>query len=556
MATTINSYNVKLSLDASDYIKKSDMSKRETAQLTRAINAARTPVDNYERQLKMANSALARGAIEQGTYNRLIGDAKGKMDRYTASLKKSSSGLSSMVGHVKNLVLAYAGIGAVRKSIGLAIQVEQAQTQFEVLTNSAHNAKVLMRDLRDFAAKSPVTFTGAADAAKTMLMFNVQVQDVMRNVKMLGDVTGGNAERFQSMTLAFSQMNSAGRLMGQDLLQMINAGFNPLQQISITTGESMVQLKKRMEDGAISSQEVTQAFIDATSEGGKFDGMAERLSETVGGRLTIAMSDLEQVGIRLGESLGPLIITLTSGFQDGLAPLNTMLSVVGKIADGWAFVFAAMQDVATLGYDIGSGIMGGKGSGRTDAMSSVNNLLDILDKRDAERAAAQKDLGGLEGIKPVVEAAAAVEKLADNSKELKRQAKEAADALKQQERAAEALRKADLSRMQSALKNAQAHFAAERQAALDRKKQLESTSVSGLELGSAESSKFLADIQNRRLANSSRPDPQQESQRELLSEARRQYQILVAQEKKQEQQVKVLEKILDEQRQNGFRRIR
>lgn len=553
MATTINSYNVKLTLDASDYIRQSDLSKKETGQLTRAINAARNPVDNYERQLKLADKALSKAAISQGTYNRLVGDAKAKMDRYTASLKQNNSGLASMVGHVKNLVLAYAGFATIQKSVNLAIQVEQASVQFEVLTNSAQNAKVLMRDLRDFAAQSPVSFTGATDAAKTMLMFNVEVQDVMRNVKMLGDITGGNAERFQSLTLAFSQTTSAGRLMGQDLLQMINAGFNPLQQISEKTGESMVQLKKRMEDGGISAAEVTQAFVDATSEGGKFDGMSERLAGTIGGKLTLAMSDLEQVGIKLGESLGPLIITMTNGFSNSVGPLSQILGIVGKIADGWGLIAATVTDVSTLIYDIGAGMVGAEGSGRTDALSNVNSFLDLMDKRDAERAAAKQDIGGLENIKP---AADAVEELADNSAELKKQAKEAADAIKAQERAAEALKKADSNRRQAALKNAQAHFAAEQQMAMNRLKQLESTSITSMDLGSAESAKFLADQYNARLANSSRPEPIKETQQQLLTEAQRQYEILVEQEKKQGEQNALLEKILDNAKQNGFQRIR
>jgi hypothetical protein len=73
--------------------------------------------------------------------------------------------------------------------------------------------------------------------------------------------------------------------MCQDFNQMIQNGFSPLETISKTTGESMIELKKRMEDGGISAQEVRQAFIDATSEGGMFHGMTERLAGTVSGKL-------------------------------------------------------------------------------------------------------------------------------------------------------------------------------------------------------------------------------------------------------------------------------
>lgn len=655
MATTINSYNVKLTLDASDYISKSDLSRKETAQLTRAINAARNPMETYARTYDLLEKALSKNSISLATYKRLLDEAKQKTgllataaqklaaeeraiaaaehaaateaarlnrvmadgQRVTqsymtaeerlrqeltqvnalyrqnaisaetyrravsriqsqnianvstalrsanAATTKHVTGLGRLAAGYQNaaskltplvsLMGAYVGFATARRSVSLAIEVEQAAAQFEVMTNSAHNAKVLMRDLRDFAAQSPVTFTGATDSAKTMLMFNVQVQDVMRNVKMLGDITGGNAQRFQSLTLAFSQMTSAGRLMGQDLLQMVNAGFNPLQQISLKTGESMVQLKKRMEDGGISAAEVTQAFVDATSEGGKFDGMSEKLAQTIGGKLTLAMSDLEQVGIKLGESLGPLIITMTEGFSKGVGPLSQMLGIVGKIADGWGLIAATVTDVSTLIYDIGAKMAGGEGSGRTDALSNVNGFLDLMDKRDADRAAAKQDLGGLKDIKP---AADAVDALGDSAEALKKKAKDAASAIKEQERAAEALKKADLSRMQSALANAQAHFAAERQMQLTRSQQLASTKITSMDVGSAEAAKFLADQRNARLANSSRPEPIKETQQQLLIESQKQYAILVAQEKKQAAQIAVLEKILDNAKQNGFRRIK
>src|SRR5690606_1359574 len=161
---------------------------------------------------------------------------------------------------------------------------EQASAAFEVLTGSVNNARVMMQQVRDFSDVSPLTFSGAQAAAKQMLAFNIPVQDVARNLKMLGDISGGNQQRFDMLTLAFSQMSAAGRMMGQDLLQMINAGFNPLQEISRKTGESLVDLKKRMEDGKISSQEITDAFVSATSEGGRFHGLTERLAQTMGGK--------------------------------------------------------------------------------------------------------------------------------------------------------------------------------------------------------------------------------------------------------------------------------
>lgn len=550
MATTINSYSVKLGLDAKDYIRNSDLSRKETAQLTRTINASRTPADNYSRSIHLLEKAHKSGAIATSTYNILL-------DRQKDKLNAGSVAATGMTSRIKSMAAAYLGLaaaaGSVKKSIGLAVEVEQAETQFEVLTNSANNAKVLMRDLRDFAARSPITFTGATDSARTMLLFNVQAQDVMRNVKMLGEITGGNNERFKNLTLAFSQMTSAGRLLGQDLRQMVDAGFNPLQQISLKTGESLTSLKERMEDGAVSSQEVTQAFIDATAEGGRFHGMADRIAETMGGKMTIAMSELEQSGVRLGEALSPLVITLTKGFSDGIGPLSALMGIVSKIADGYGFLIAIATDAAhavTLPFKAMMGTLEDD-----DIPSAINDFLDLMDKRDMERAAAKNNpLGGLENVdQPINHMADAVDDLGEAAEKATIQM----DAhVKARDKHLKAMEKADNRRMESALKNAQAHFAAERKMQADRAQQLANTSIESIELGSDDAAKFMADQRNRLLASSSRPNAANETPQQLLTEAKKQYAVLLAQEKTQREQKDLLKKMLDEQKQNGFRRIR
>jgi tape measure domain-containing protein len=107
------------------------------------------------------------------------------------------------------------------------------------------------------------------------------------------------------MTLAFAQCSSAGRLMGQDLLQMINAGFNPLQEISKKTGKSMAVLKKEMEDGSISVGMVKQAFIDATSEGGRFYQMTDKQANTLNGKWSTMKDGIAAVARTIGNDLAP-----------------------------------------------------------------------------------------------------------------------------------------------------------------------------------------------------------------------------------------------------------
>src|SRR5690606_21925173 len=133
---------------------------------------------------------------------------------------------------------------------------------------------------RDFAATTPFSFPDLQSAARTMLAFGVASDQVLPSLRMLGDVAGGDAEKLRLLSLAFGQIASAGRLTGQDLLQLINAGFNPLQEISEATGMSMSDLRDEMAKGNITFEMVVAAFQRATGEGGRFHGMMERMSQT------------------------------------------------------------------------------------------------------------------------------------------------------------------------------------------------------------------------------------------------------------------------------------
>ena len=294
--------------------------------------------ESYSRRIREYRELLRAGAIDQETYRRAV-------EKTTKAMRDGSTASNSAITSIKGMAAAYLSVQTIAKSINLASEVEDATIAFEVLTGSAKDGALLFEQIRKFAAESPVTFSGAAQAAKTMMSFGVAAQDIQKNLQMLSDVTGGNNERFKMLSLAFSQTSAAGRLMGQDLLQMINAGFNPLQQISKTTGESLVELKKRMEDGGISADEVRRAFVDATAEGGMFNGMTERLAGTISGKLNIALSDLEQKAAAAGKAMAPLIGQLLDAFNRLKPVLDAIVNLIDGISQGLGFTIAVWTDL-------------------------------------------------------------------------------------------------------------------------------------------------------------------------------------------------------------------
>lgn len=217
--------------------------------------------------------------------------------------------------------------GFIGDAIKANMEREQQRVSLGVMMGGQKEADQFLQRL---VAKASVTPFGTNDLLKssqTMLGFGVDKREVLPIMDQLGDISGGNAERFQSLTLAFSQMSAAGRLTGQDLLQMVNAGFNPLNEISKETGKSMKQLKKDMENGEISIDMVKKAMTSATSEGGRFYGMMEKQSQTTGGRVAALTDNYNEMSIALGERLKPETDSFVEGLSNTVAMVKKWVEV-------------------------------------------------------------------------------------------------------------------------------------------------------------------------------------------------------------------------------------
>lgn len=203
------------------------------------------------------------------------------------------------------IVALTAGIGVVSK---LGMDADRTAVSFEVMLGSQQKAADMLNQMNRYAADSPYSRLGVQEAAQTMLGFGVEQQKVIRSLKMLGDIAMGNSERFKGLALVFSQVAAAGKLQGQDLLQLISNGYNPLNDISRLTGKSMSELKDEMSKGNISFDLMVQAMQSATSQGGKFYGMVDRIAQTPFGRLGQLVDQFKDTMLSLYKVIEPLLI--------------------------------------------------------------------------------------------------------------------------------------------------------------------------------------------------------------------------------------------------------
>ena len=274
-------------------------------QFQNSLNQSKRQVKDFKR------SVSDIGSIKnlQVTFGNL---AKG-IDKGSLSVEDFSTslvGLGTKAGAVAAAVGAAAAVIGVivSKSVQARREMESMEVSFSVLTGSMERAKSLIGQMKELGAASPLQTSDIAKAGQTLMGFGVDVHRVMPILRQLSDISMGDSQRFQSLALAFAQMSAQGRLMGQDLNQMVNAGFNPLQIISEKTGKSIGQLKDEMSRGKISSQDIANAFAAATQEGGKFYGMTEKLGKSLNGMFNQQQDKLNQQWAELGERIAPAVI--------------------------------------------------------------------------------------------------------------------------------------------------------------------------------------------------------------------------------------------------------
>ncbi len=249
----------------------------------------------------MANSLIIK----------IDGDASG----YQKELNKVKDGVSEVNKIAKAVAVAATATTAAVVGMGVKYnaEMEQYKAGFSTMLGSAEKANKTISDLKEFAKKTPFEMTDLANASTTLLAFGEDSKNLMDDLKILGDISLGNSEKFKSLALVFGQVQSQGKLMGQDLLQMINSGFNPLQVLADKTGKSMSALKDEMSQGKISFEMVAEAMRAATSEGGQFYNAMETQSKTLTGQFSTLKDNVTAL-------LGEMTSALSEDLSEDVMP--------------------------------------------------------------------------------------------------------------------------------------------------------------------------------------------------------------------------------------------
>ena len=239
--------------------------------------------------------------------------------------------------------------------ISVRAEFESMETSLKVLLGgNEERLSNIMGQIKEYALASPLNTKDMVGAVQMMTSFGIEAEKSIDYLKAIGDVSMGDTGKFNSLALAFSQMSSAGKLMGQDLMQMVNQGFNPLEEIARKTGKSIGELKNEMSKGAITSKMVQDAFISATSAGGKFYGMASEGAKTLNGQISMLQESFDNMFNEIGSKGEGVVMSAVQA----ATYLVENYEQVGRVIVGLATSFGiyrtavALATMTTNGYTI------------------------------------------------------------------------------------------------------------------------------------------------------------------------------------------------------------
>lgn len=254
--------------------------------------------------------------------------------RETFSFSNFKSSLMSLPGMeflTNPYTLISAGVGAVT---ALGAQAEQTSVAFTTLVGSEEKAAGILKEINDFAAKTPYGNLDLIDNAKTMLNFGVQADKVNGYLRQLGDIAAGDKNKLGSLSLVFGQVASAGKMSGQDLLQFINAGFNPLKELEKMTGKTYAELQDMMSKGQIGFDAVAAAINHATSAGGAFAGMSDKLSQTISGKFSTLVGNVQQAAVDMFNEIKPIVNDIMDLFLAIVPPIASAIRGIFSVIAG------------------------------------------------------------------------------------------------------------------------------------------------------------------------------------------------------------------------------
>lgn len=286
---------------AKEYEKELNQLKTAEKENGTVTKEQKARMAELEKEIDKARTRAAQLKTEQI-------DLKNGLKNTTNELKKQKAGVSGVSDEMKKMktlitgfIAAYGGKKLWDLLIGSNAEMEQYTTSLEVMLGSASKASAMIEKMRDFAAKTPLTLENVISGGSLLMSYGVDESNLIDTMTKLGDLASGNAEKMDRITLAYGQMLAKGKVTGEELMQMTEAGV-PLQTaLAESIGVTGEEFSKMVSAGKVGIDDLNKAITGLTTGNGKFAGMMEKQSQTMQGMLSTLQDNLSEFMRKMGE---------------------------------------------------------------------------------------------------------------------------------------------------------------------------------------------------------------------------------------------------------------
>ncbi len=291
-----------------DTNKKAKEYEKELNQLKTAEKENGTVTKEQKARMAELEKEIDKARIRAAQLKAEQIDLKTELKETTSELKKQKAGVSGVSDEMKKMktlitgfIAAYGGKKLWELLIGSNDEMEQYTTSLKVMLGSTEKASAMIEKMRDFAAKTPLTLENVISGGSLLMSYGVDESNLIDTMTKLGDLARGNAEKMDRITLAYGQMLAKGKVTGEELMQMTEAGV-PLQTaLAESIGVTGEEFSKMVSAGKVGIDDLNKAITGLTTGNGKFAGMMEKQSQTMRGMLSTLLDNLSEFMRKMGE---------------------------------------------------------------------------------------------------------------------------------------------------------------------------------------------------------------------------------------------------------------
>jgi tape measure domain-containing protein len=254
--------------------------------------------------------------------------AGNRIQKFGRQSQTASRGVNKLGAAVKNLLLGLAVIQSARFVIFKTAELESQTKSLEVLTGSLATTKKIIGELQAFGAVTPFTSTDLIETSKRLKAFGVDTERLVKTTKNLADVAGATGAELNGVATAYGQIQAKGKLQTEELLQLQERGIDVATELKDMYNMTGTEFSDALRKGQISAEAVEVAFDRLTSKGGKYFEGAIAQSETLNGKWSTFVDNVDTLARAIGNVLKPVMKDVLTMAIDMLKSINASIAAM------------------------------------------------------------------------------------------------------------------------------------------------------------------------------------------------------------------------------------